>query len=162
MYRQSETIVATSTGSQRSSRLMSMYGANAFVCVPQGSGVLPQGRFPCKTREISRKVDVTLLFIVVGSIAEAILTGEVFATKPAWVSAGAATAKAEIDCCDHRHGHKHDAKVDVAPSTTIEYDPAGFRACVLTVSDRVSRGEAEDRSGPTACKAIAAIPGKFW
>lgn len=32
-----------------------------------------------------------------------------------------------------------------------------MRAAVLTVSDRVSRGEAEDRSGPAAAQALAEI-----
>ncbi len=35
------------------------------------------------------------------------------------------------------------------------------RLCVLTVSDRVSRSLAEDRSGPEACRMAAAIPGAF-
>lgn len=33
-------------------------------------------------------------------------------------------------------------------------EPAGFRAAVLVVSDRVSRGEAEDRSGKTAQRLL--------
>ena len=36
-----------------------------------------------------------------------------------------------------------------------------IRACVLTVSDRVSRGEAEDRSGPEACRLLGQLPGQF-
>lgn len=35
--------IATSTGGQISSRLLSVVGANALLCVPQGSGVLPAG-----------------------------------------------------------------------------------------------------------------------
>jgi hypothetical protein len=99
-----------------------------------------------------------------GSLAEAILVGEVFATKPVWIASALAPAKPEIDCCDHRHHHGHsdtrsEAKSALGPTVDAGYDPAGFRVCVLTVSDRVSRGEAEDRSGPTACKSVASIPG---
>ena len=35
--------VATSTGPQQSSRLLSLVGSNAFICVPKGSGTLKRG-----------------------------------------------------------------------------------------------------------------------
>ncbi len=37
------------------------------------------------------------------------------------------------------------------------YDPAMPTAAVFTISDRRSRGDAEDLSGPAACEALAAL-----
>jgi len=42
---ESACFVAHSTGAQQSSRLLSLVGANALVCVPQGEGALPPGTF---------------------------------------------------------------------------------------------------------------------
>jgi MoeA C-terminal region (domain IV) len=165
IYRDGTEIVASSTGSQRSSRLMSMYGANAFVCVPQGSGTLRQGNpvaAPHSAPICARINGLFCGFVPPGSTGEAILIGDVLAQKPAWVTTFSSAAKPEVDCCDHRHHHRGHGDVKTeAKGNVVEggYDAAGFRVCVLTVSDRVSRGEAEDRSGPTACKTVAAIPG---
>lgn len=45
MYVDGGRLCAVSTGSQRSSRLLSMRDANVLLCIPQGTGKLTRGKF---------------------------------------------------------------------------------------------------------------------
>ncbi len=45
----------------------------------------------------------------------------------------------------------------IVPVFSRRYDPGMATAAVFTISDRRSRGDAEDLSGPAACEALAAL-----
>ena len=105
-----EGIVAESTGVQRSSRLLSMVGANALVVVPQGSGAIP-----------------------VGSLLPALMIGDLaFHRRAAGVH-----------------------PISTAPPAVASEKPL-VRVCVLTCSDRASRGEYVDETGPAVQSALSA------
>ncbi len=115
--------VAYSTGVQRSSRLLSMHGANAMLAVPKGKG-----------------------FVEAGSFLPAMLISQLNSPPP--------------DEAFHRRaaGGHPDAASGTASSSTTQAPLAGpkplLRVCVLTVSDRASRGEYADETGPAVVASL--------
>lgn len=106
---------------------------------------------------------VTRTFIHVcriGTVVDGIQIGDIATEKPSYLTAAPV---AEKDCCDHRHHAAPAPSSSVPPlpaASSPPVSPSGIRVCVLTVSDRVSRGEAVDKSGPEAVRLVAGIPGK--
>eukprot|EP01047_Picozoa_sp_COSAG01_P069123 COSAG01_NODE_10145_length_2237_cov_2.528064_2_plen_193_part_00 len=126
--------MATSTGVQRSSRLLSMRGANALVPVPKGSGVIPAH-----------------------SYLPALLIDELRPPTPASAfhrqAAGGGPARETSSSSSPSPSSA--ASASSAPSAA----PLGaVRVCVLTVSDRASRGEYADRTGPALAAALQRPP----
>eukprot|EP01048_Picozoa_sp_COSAG05_P018766 COSAG05_NODE_2807_length_2617_cov_2.139396_3_plen_158_part_00 len=106
---------------QRSSRLLSMRGANALVCVPKGSGT-----------------------IAAHSFLPSLLIGPLPSPPP--------------NVAFHRRAAVGDSAAPLQaipqPLTTPAAPPLVVRACVLTVSDRASRGEYKDETGPAVVAAL--------
>lgn len=114
---------AADTGPQGSSRLLSLRGANALIFIPSDTSgdSYPQGtRF------------------------RAVLTDSLVSFPPPWVKERLrlTPTAAPVGCrCDAAlHDHLTTTAAQAASPT--------LRALVITVSDRCSRGEAEDTSGP--------------
>ncbi|CAK4080941.1 unnamed protein product [Aphanomyces euteiches] len=105
--------VATSTGVQASSRLLSCRHANALLYLPVGTRIQAGALVDC-----------------------------IFLTET-----GLLSTPTSIPSIPPPKAASSSAKKALK-----------VRACVLTVSDRVSRGEAEDRSGPTMQKKLQDIP----
>ncbi|KDO33385.1 hypothetical protein SPRG_02192 [Saprolegnia parasitica CBS 223.65] len=104
---QAQQFVATSTGVQASSRLLSCRFANALLHLPTGLR-LDEGAW------------------------------DMAAQQPALLPVARPVAPVP--------------RATAAPRLSV-------RACILTVSDRVSRGEADDRSGPMMAKLLSELPG---
>jgi len=147
---------ASSTGPQDSSRLMSMRAANGLLVVPSSSA--------------------NDSILAVGTTATVFITGSLHFPQPP--PSPVVPSGPLVTCgCDHGHGHQtkkehshhkahahpHEKKVDHAhPSSTSSsassssssQSNAAFemRVALLTVSDRVSRREAVDLTGPEAIK----------
>ena len=139
-------LVALSTGSQQSSRLMSAAHANAML-------VLQPGDKPVQHGEI---VDA-LLIDRVKVIAAAELS-----TLVARAAHGQQTAAHHSHHSHHQHSHghseqQHGSRHQQQPGSTVTAaasavgavsSPVSISVALVTVSDRVASGQAQDASGP--------------
>ena len=146
-----------STGPQQSSRLLSCRSANALLVLPRRKG-----------------------FLATGTVVKALITDDIppAADRPAPAarrSAAAANHGADCECC--RPG---ELCIDAGPAAQGAGAPPKAPAAtaglllppmllpegeltvgLLTISDRASRGEYEDRSGPALETALAAVSDKY-
>eukprot|EP00455_Lapot_gusevi_P017615 TRINITY_DN1947_c0_g1_i5.p1 TRINITY_DN1947_c0_g1~~TRINITY_DN1947_c0_g1_i5.p1 ORF type:complete len:470 (-),score=108.58 TRINITY_DN1947_c0_g1_i5:16-1425(-) len=136
----SHTFYSVTTGSQSSSRLLSMRSATCLVEVPQGSGRLEAGH----------------------TLPAAVLSSRVIPFDASQHVSSVAPATG----CGHRHHHHHHHQQHHSTESKQFLPPASqqsatqdagqrFRVAVLTVSDRVSAGTAQDRSGPAIVKYLS-------
>lgn len=146
--------VGTSTGSQMSSRLLSVCAANALMLVPKASSA-NQG------------------VLAKGTILNALLVGD--CTMPAFQpqeAAAVALTLSPTPIKEQHHNH-HQATTAAAPaaasstsssssslsssssSSAAASPPFILRVSVLTVSDRCSTGESTDLSGPAIQKLLS-------
>ena len=116
--------VAYSTGVQRSSRLLSMHGANAMLAVPKGKGSIEAGSF--------------LPAMLIDQLNSP-PPGEAFHRRAAGGHPDAAPA----------------SNSSTTPTAPAQPKPL-LRVCVLTVSDRASRGEYADETGPAVVASLQA------
>jgi len=148
--------LATSTGMQRSSRLLSMRGANALVCIPRGAGTVPAGA-----------VLPTFLFrhgiFTPPSTIEPHVTTRSRATIVAPKSdekdnAAQEDSAATCPCCRAAgKGKKIPDAIELPPAFQGGSSLQGtqlVRIGVLTVSDRASQGKYNDRGGPEILRCI--------
>ncbi|CAM9423610.1 unnamed protein product, partial [Phaeothamnion confervicola] len=176
--------VAASTGSQMSSRLLSMKSANALLCLPAASGL-----------------------VAAGDAVPALLIGELLAPPPiscyhraallgslgaADAAAAATVAGMESGGCgsghnrDHGHGHSHGHGHACNHDRNHAYSHDGhghghsnehshshtaassggmlrpIQMCLLTVSDRAAAGVYNDLSGPAMKAAMTAEAVAWW
>jgi gephyrin len=131
----SPSLVAVDTGSQQSSRLQSLHGCNALLCLPTAS----KGK------------DATLR---AGSLVPVLLLG---AVRPATALAGAVDLRASKSSASkhvcgcgmshedsHHHSHGH----------AVESSGVTCPVCIITVSDSCASGTTPDRSGPALAGAL--------
>lgn len=112
----------------------SMRSANGLLCLPAGDRVLPKG---C---------------LVEALLIAPLITVEV-AQEQGFIPFSSET---KHGCCAGCHGHaqSHDGHhLASHESRRIE-----IKTAVLTVSDRCSRGEQEDKSGPAIIEVFAFLP----
>jgi len=123
---------ANSTGNQRSSRLLSMQGCNALLCLPKSDGIMPKG-----------------------SIVDALVLGEDYFPSPpshlgVFKNAG---SRPQLDLAVSKS-----ASGDCGTSSAIHVGDTRFmRVAILTVSDRASQGIYEDKSGPEVARLISEL-----
>ena len=164
--------IAFSTGTQRSSRLLSFQNANALLEIPRGTGALEAG--------------TTVQAQIIGDLQPALSIERCRQARMERLASAAAApnTKSFICNCDrpepeseptpttssekvksgskHKHKHKHhhqphntsvssDSKTaSSAGSDSTVSPPFVLRVGVLIVSDRCARGEMQDRTGPIA------------
>uniref|UniRef100_A0A0G4G2M2 MoaB/Mog domain-containing protein n=1 Tax=Chromera velia CCMP2878 TaxID=1169474 RepID=A0A0G4G2M2_9ALVE len=157
-------LLAVSTGNQLSSRLLSSAGANGLLKLPQGGGLVGSG------------AKATAVLIAPPLPSAAMPAGEE-------VKAEAVAVSQKIKCpCgeDHGDGGHPGAAPPVAVHPSLLHDkevkekaqaqqkekekeeggscskttPSGFTAAVIVTSDRCSRGEAVDKSGPKCVEIL--------
>lgn len=146
--------VASSTGNQISSRLLSVCNSNGLMLVPKGDAVVKKG--------------TVLKTIMVGDFNLPGFDGDSASSSSSSSSGHAAPAPSlppkasEPHSHSHSHGaHKH-APAPVASSSASSSGappvPPSFslRVAVLTVSDRCSAGQAVDLSGPAIQNLLGA------
>jgi len=149
-------IVAVSTGMQRSSRLQSTIGAAGLL-------VLPPASASRKRIEIGEQVPCIMLCAptVLNNVAQASL----FDTAAKTIKSGA--AQASVCGCgavhtenqpEHAEASTHAAHhVSQSSGGQSRRPPVEFVLAVVTVSDRASAGEYEDKSGPAALRELGAL-----
>jgi gephyrin len=120
--------VAYSTGVQRSSRLLSMHGANAVLAVPKGKGSLEAGSF----------LPAMLIDQLSSPHPDEAFHRRAAGGRPA----AAVNAPAAI--------------ATTAAAAAVNLPKPAVRVCVLTVSDRASRGEYADETGPAVVGSLQA------
>lgn len=136
----SSTVVAKSTGNQRSSRLLSMQGCDALLCLPRGGD--SQTEIPA------------------GQIVSALLLNTGFAgagsglpltpTQQSVFPEAAAVA-------DPGTSNLLPPAPTPAPKATSTLPIRVMRVAVLTISDRASAGTYADESGPLLSRLITAM-----
>uniref|UniRef100_K3XC11 MoaB/Mog domain-containing protein n=1 Tax=Globisporangium ultimum (strain ATCC 200006 / CBS 805.95 / DAOM BR144) TaxID=431595 RepID=K3XC11_GLOUD len=119
--------MATSTGRQISSRLLSCRNANALLSLPTGTEIRPG--------------DAVQAYVLDSSFGN--FAGQIDTTSHGH----------HHHHHHHHHGHhEHKAATPIHRHGEASAKPAAplkeFRAAVLTISDRVSKGESKDLSGP--------------
>lgn len=139
-------LVARSTGSQASSRILSLSEANALLWLPAatpgGPGVLASGP--------------ALAYLIGPVLAEGAVDTEVRT-----VGRGSSQSAYAGDCrCGRAVAATGTAAAPIAPAAhahkTSSPERVPVTLCVLTVSDRCSRGEAVDTSGPAIVRHLTA------
>ena len=140
-------LVARSTGSQASSRILSLSEANALLWLPAatpgGPGILASG--PALAYLIGPvlaegAVDAEVRRVGRGGSSQSAYAGDCRCGR-AVVATGAAAAPVQATALAHQ-------------TSSPERVPVSL--CVLTVSDRCSRGEAVDTSGPAIVRHLTA------
>eukprot|EP00941_MAST-03F_sp_MAST-3F-sp1_P000041 g41.t1 len=151
LTKENNTFVATSTGLQRSSRLLSMQSANALLCLPKADGALQQGTV-VKALLLGRGSGSGSSISAISppnepikhtSMDSIILSSSLV---PVDVAGGEKVIGASGGCpCCAEKAKKRAAKAQLGPPPTeggslnVGGDAVNFG--VLTVSDRASRGE---------------------
>eukprot|EP00929_Paragymnodinium_shiwhaense_P013760 TRINITY_DN12160_c0_g1_i1.p1 TRINITY_DN12160_c0_g1~~TRINITY_DN12160_c0_g1_i1.p1 ORF type:complete len:881 (+),score=105.12 TRINITY_DN12160_c0_g1_i1:121-2643(+) len=158
--------VATSTGMQRSSRLMSMISATALLCVPQGRGSLPPGTvLPALMLGNSELPPPKVVTPHMDSrIASVAVAAPPPSTKGSDSSPQQQVHLPTCPCCR--------AKAEATAAEDNEPPPlnggsanAGgsqLRVGVLTVSDRAAQGVYKDRGGPQILRIVAEKVQSLW
>ena len=156
--------VATTTGVQRSSRLLSMRGAKALLAIPRGNGTLPAGTVVRalllgQSGVVGAEAGVPH---IVPETIEAIV-------PPAQSSSPSASTKipqaATCPCCARKAKSSAPAKdLPPPPHSGGERMPNArlIKIGVVTVSDRAHGGIYKDRSGPEVLRTIESLVASRW
>lgn len=156
--------VATSTGAQRSSRLMSMVSASVLLCLPRATQkrrILPAGTV-VSALLLSRGMvpaPPTVIPHVQDYVDTPTTSRSVSSEAKAKGQDSAEEGEPTCPCC-RAAGRKSSPKsLDSSPPPlsggSASAGGEGIRIGVLTVSDRASRGEYADRGGPEVLRCIA-------
>lgn len=165
----SNRLVALSTGSQSSSRLMSMRSASSLVIVPAGTGQIAAG-----SSLPAHLISSSYLHIPVVNTLTSSSSSSSSTAMSVSVSSSTANKYADAGCsCSNHHGdsHSHHPQQDASKSsshtphsqTLANAKPSAsvalfeLQVAILTISDRVSQGVAVDRSGPAAVEFCASV-----
>jgi gephyrin len=142
------SLVAYSTGVQLSSRLLSLRGANGLLELPSGPGSQAKGSV-CWVNLIAPLDQLTDPLPVQDDVPAPLNVscrcGDAD-TSPSADTSSSSSSSSEGDAPDAKKQKLTDSKATWT-----------LRACVLTASDRCSRGQAVDKSGP-ACVAFLQAP----
>lgn len=148
--------LATSTGMQRSSRLLSMRGANALVCIPRGRGIVPAGAVlpTFLLRHGAFTLPKTVEPHVTIRSCATIVAPQSDEKENKTQDEGASACP----CCRAAgKGKKIPDALELPPpfeGGSVLKGTQLVRVGVLTVSDRASQGKYTDRGGPEILRCI--------
>eukprot|EP00638_Chattonella_subsalsa_P007564 CAMPEP_0117748530 /NCGR_PEP_ID=MMETSP0947-20121206/9190_1 /TAXON_ID=44440 /ORGANISM="Chattonella subsalsa, Strain CCMP2191" /LENGTH=667 /DNA_ID=CAMNT_0005566249 /DNA_START=111 /DNA_END=2114 /DNA_ORIENTATION=+ len=163
-----KAFLAESTGSQLSSRLLSMKSANALLCIPQGTGILGPGThvaalmigdLPPPDPENCFHRKAALSFADTSPIkkprqSDYVSFSSIQSESELKNPQGSATTteewKVECDCGESHgsHAHGHEESQAPHPPLNAKRPRPHLRAGLLIVSDRAAAGTYPDKSGP--------------
>jgi gephyrin len=149
---QSTILLARSTGSQRSSRLLSMQSANALLCLPQASGHLESGSI---VTALLTGYYYSTVYSFIGSIYNSIIL---------WFKGPLPPENTELFLLP-KHSEARpqislkstESNIGIGQPGIKALQKVTMRVALLTISDRASRGIYKDDSGPEMEKAILAM-----
>ena len=137
-------LVALSTGNQQSSRLMSATNANAMLVVQPGDTRVQHGEtVEALLIDTVKAIDGKELSALVAQAAHGQAQQHAAHQSPLHSHTHHSHSHSH-----HGHGHRHSASSHGAAGGGSVVSPVSITVALVTVSDRVSSGRAQDGSGP--------------